>query len=76
VDGVLESQVLEVLGGQVSERCGCAPVTVLQNDGSSSDLLSDDTSGAVGAEVAGIASCVDFTRCEEDDWRACIAVSA
>jgi hypothetical protein len=70
VDGVLESQILEVLSGQVGERCGCAPVAVLQDNGGSSDLLSDNSSGAVGAEIAGIASCVDFTGCEEDNWGA------
>jgi hypothetical protein len=47
---------------------------VLQDNGSSSDLLSNDTSGAVGAEVAGISCGVDFTGCEEDDWGAWIAL--
>jgi hypothetical protein len=75
VDGVLKSEILEVLSGQVGERCGGAPVAVLQNNGGSSDLLSDDTSGAVSAEIAGISCGVDFTGCEEDDWRAWIAVS-
>jgi hypothetical protein len=48
---------------------------VLQDNGSSSNFLSDDTSGAVGAEVAGISCGVDFTGCEEDDWGAWIALS-
>jgi hypothetical protein len=48
---------------------------VFQHNGGSTDLLSDDTSGAVCAEVAGVAGCVDLAGSEEDDWRACVVLS-
>lgn len=73
VDCVVQSEVLEVLGSQVGERCGCTPVAVFQDDGGSTDFLSDDTSGAVGAEVAGVASRIDFAGREEDDRGAYVA---
>jgi len=72
VDCVVQGKVLEVLGSQVCEWCGCTPVAVFQHNSGSTDLLSDDTSSAVGSEVAGVASCVDLAWCEEDDWRACV----
>jgi hypothetical protein len=70
VDGVLQGEVFEVLGRQVRERRGSAPVAVLQDNGRSSDLLGDDSGGAVGAEVAGVAGGVDLAGGKEDDWRA------
>ena len=48
---------------------------MFQNDGGSTDLLSDDTGGAVGAEVARVASCVDLAGSEEDDRGACVILS-
>lgn len=72
VNCVVQGEVLEVLGSQVGEWCRCTPVAVFQHNGGSTDLLSDDTSGAVGAEVAGVAGCVDFTWCEEDNGGAWI----
>ena len=71
VDGVLQGEVFEVLGCQVCEWRGSAPVAVLQYDCRSSDLLGDDSSGAVGAEIAGVAGGVDLAGGEEDDWGAC-----
>ena len=70
VDGVFQGEVFEVLGRQVRERRGSAPVAVLQDDCRSSDLLGNDSSGAVGTEVAGVASGVDLAGGEEDDWGA------
>jgi hypothetical protein len=75
VDCVVQGEVLKVLGSQVGERCGSTPVAVLQHDGGSTDLLSNDTSGAVGAKVAGVAGCVDLAGCEEDDRGACVVLS-
>lgn len=72
VDCVVQGKVLEVFGSQVGEWCGCTPVAVFQHNSGSTDLLSDDTSGAVGGEVAGVASRVDLAGCEEDNWRACV----
>jgi len=72
VDGVFQGQVFEVLGREVCEGCGSAPVAVLQNNCCSSDLLGDDSSGAVGAEIAGVAGSVDLAGGEEDDWGACV----
>jgi hypothetical protein len=72
VDGVLQGEVFEVLGRQVREGCGSAPVAVLEDDCCGTDLLGDDSSGTVGAEVAGVASGVDLAGGEEDDWGACM----
>ena len=60
VDCVVQGKVLEVFGSQVGEWCGCTPVAVFQHNSGSTDLLSDDTSGAVGGEVAGVASGIDL----------------
>jgi hypothetical protein len=43
---------------------------VLQDDGGGSDLFGDDSCGAVGAEVAGVAGGVDLAGGEKDDWGA------
>ena len=75
VDGVLQGEVFEVLGCEVCEGCGSAPVAVLQYDCRSSDLLGDDSSGAVGSEVAGVAGGVDLAGGEENDWGACGGLS-
>jgi hypothetical protein len=70
VDGILQGEVFEVLGCEVRERRGSAPVAVLQDDSGGSDLLGDDSGGAVGAEIASVAGGVDLAGGEEDDWRA------
>ena len=75
VDGVFQGEVSEVLSRQVRERRGSAPVAVLEDDRGGSDLFGDDSGGAVGAEVAGVAGGVDLAWGEEDDWGACEGLS-
>lgn len=76
VDGVFQGQVLKIFSRQLCEGRRSAPVSVLQDDRGCSNLLGDDSSGAVGAEIAGVAGSIDFAGGEENDWRACRRLSA
>lgn len=43
VDGILEGQILQVLGGQLVKRARLAPVPVLEENRGPADLLSQST---------------------------------
>lgn len=70
VDGVLQREVLQVLGGQGLVRARLAPVAVLEDDGGRAELLGDSSGECPVGQVSGVTRGCDLARGEEDDGRA------
>lgn len=70
VNGVLQGQVLQVLGGQFVVRARLAPVPVLEEDGCRAQLLGQETGEGPVGQVSCIPGGGDLARGEEDDGRA------
>lgn len=70
VDGVLQGQILHILGGQLVKRARLAPVPVLHYDRGRADLLSQSTGEGPVRQVSGISCGCDLAWSEEDDGRA------
>lgn len=68
VDGVLQGQILQVLGGQLVVRARVAPVPVLEDDSGRAELLRQGTSESPVGQVTGISCRCDLARGEEYDW--------
>lgn len=69
VDGVLQGQILQVLGGQLVVRARVAPVPVLEDDGGRAELLRQGTGESPVRQVSGISCRCNLARGEEDDGR-------
>lgn len=70
LDGILQREILHVVGGELCHRSTSAPVTMLENNGRSANLLSKQASRAVCPEIAVISGGIDFSWREENHRRA------